>query len=819
MTDSYQSLNICHSEVKSILLKQEEWLMNRILDYAQLHNFTKYTSTMAEAWRISIVGLTESISKSLDHYNVIPELHPDEEFKDDPSVAFGILEAQRHRSRGITLSMFLGLMKYYRQSYSDLLDNTELSTTVLKYYHTFIDRCFDRIELGFCEEWIGISQEQSLDELQQTNRSITNEKNKYLTIFDSLPNPVLLVNTANALENINQIAGELFFGLVGSGEKYYNATDLEHPAWLDEILLQDESGKIACSEFERTLPTSTGPCDFHILVRPMNDVSAKFTGTVIIFNDITECVMRERELRRLTQAIDQSPSTVVVTDPEGDIEYVNPKFTELTGYSREEVIGKNPRILKSGFQPQEFYREMWETISAGQDWSGLFHNRKKNGDLFWEQVSISSIKDDNGKIISYVAVKKDITDQKRAEDELRTSEKRFRMLMEQAPFAIEVYNTEGDLQSTNHAWRQLWNIAEEVDLSSSFNILLAEDPVWIPIKEAFRSAVTGHAIDLPEIIFTPENFSLTRQVRIFHTRVYPLRSTGEKMTNLVITYEDITDQKQIEDELDRYRLHLEDLVEERTRELKEKHVQLAHADRLSSLGELAAGVAHELSQPLAIIHGEADIMSMMDLDSINPTEYKEGLQVIRDQANRAVQITDHMTEYSRVNILVDGSIDLREPIQNSLIFLSKQFQNHNIRIDLNLSDTLPMVNIHPLRFEQIVINFLVNARHALDKRAENENESFEKHVWITAKHNASDNVIEFEVEDNGAGMTPEEKARCIEPFYTTKEKGKGTGLGLSIVTEIVDEFNGTFTVDSTLGSGTIMRVTVPVDKSTSVPEG
>ncbi|MGA2853440.1 MAG: PAS domain S-box protein [Verrucomicrobiota bacterium] len=127
----------------------------------------------------------------------------------------------------------------------------------------------------------------------------------------------------------------------------------------------------------------------------------------------------ETRLRQLSSAVEHSPASIVITDAAGNIEYVNPKFTAVTGYSSEEVIGKNPRILKSGEMPADGYQRMWQTILSGAEWRGEFHNRKKNGELFWEAASISSITDDSGKIAHFIAVKEDITEQKLAEEKLQ----------------------------------------------------------------------------------------------------------------------------------------------------------------------------------------------------------------------------------------------------------------------------------------------------------------------------------------------------------------------------------------------------------------
>jgi PAS domain S-box-containing protein len=134
-------------------------------------------------------------------------------------------------------------------------------------------------------------------------------------------------------------------------------------------------------------------------------------------SELTERKRIEDKLRQLSRAVEQSPASIVITNPAGDIEYANPKFIELTGYALEEVLGKNPRILKSGDKPQETYRELWQAITAGKEWHGEFHNRKKDGELYWESASISPIRDPAGRITHYLAVKEDITARKQTEAE------------------------------------------------------------------------------------------------------------------------------------------------------------------------------------------------------------------------------------------------------------------------------------------------------------------------------------------------------------------------------------------------------------------
>jgi PAS domain S-box-containing protein len=132
-------------------------------------------------------------------------------------------------------------------------------------------------------------------------------------------------------------------------------------------------------------------------------------------SDVTLRKVTDESLQKISVAVEQSPVSIVLTNASGKIQYVNPKFTEVTGYSPEDVLGQNPRILKSGEHPAEMYSRLWETLLSGETWRGEFHNRKKNGELYWEQASISPIKDADGVVTSFVAVKEDINQRKLAE--------------------------------------------------------------------------------------------------------------------------------------------------------------------------------------------------------------------------------------------------------------------------------------------------------------------------------------------------------------------------------------------------------------------
>jgi PAS domain S-box-containing protein len=153
---------------------------------------------------------------------------------------------------------------------------------------------------------------------------------------------------------------------------------------------------------------------------PARDPEGRLIGLTAIGEDITERRRAEAQVRKLSQAVEQSPAIVQITDRVGDIEYVNPKFTEVTGYSFEEVKGCNPRLLKSGEMAPSEYRKMWEALAGGGEWRGEFHNRRKNGSLYWESAVISALRDADGEITHFLAVKEDITEHKRLQQEVDT---------------------------------------------------------------------------------------------------------------------------------------------------------------------------------------------------------------------------------------------------------------------------------------------------------------------------------------------------------------------------------------------------------------
>ncbi|WP_084167720.1 PAS domain-containing sensor histidine kinase [Pelobacter seleniigenes] len=281
-----------------LIRDNEEWLMERILHYASLHNYTAYTSTLMEAWRASISGLSEALIQALASYDNPPEFGPTEDWFGDPCGIFGRHEADLHRSRGITLSMFLSLMKYYRQTYLDLLQARY--PTTCDWETLFVQRFFDRVEISFVESWANVDMTQNNVELQRANRNLANEKNKFLTLFESSSLPCFLVTRDGRVDVMNLAAVRFFGQGTRPGEAYYfGRQNLTVPEWLADDIGGFCSSDKSEFEFEKIFCSAGQEYYFDILFKRMLDVSQKFSGVVVTLKDTTARVCAQKKLEQL----------------------------------------------------------------------------------------------------------------------------------------------------------------------------------------------------------------------------------------------------------------------------------------------------------------------------------------------------------------------------------------------------------------------------------------------------------------------------------------------------------------------------------------
>jgi PAS domain S-box-containing protein len=495
--------------------------------------------------------------------------------------------------------------------------------------------------------------------------------------------------------------------------------------------------------------------------------------------DAREALRRSNvELRKLGRAVEQTPATVMITDLGGRIEYVNPRFTEVTGYTAEEALGQNPRILKSDRTPPEVHRAMWETIAAGRVWQGELCNRKKDGTLFWESASISPVRDEQGVTTSYVAVKEDITDRKRAAEKLAKSEIYFRSLIENAQDVIVVIDAGGDLLFMSPAVeRILGRPPEQFVGKNAFEFIHPEDAAGI-------QAALRRVVDDPELPQT-----VVFRFRHANGSWRTLEGIGKLLAaegspRAVVNVRDVTESRALEE-------------------------QLRQSQKMEAVGRLAGGIAHDFNNLLTTILGYAEL-AVGRLKPEDPSRLE--LSEIDKAAQRAGDLTRQLLAFSRKQVLELRVIDLNQVVSDTEKML-RRLIGEDIDLVVSLKQRLVSVRADAGQIGQVLLNLAVNSRDAMPNggKLTIETSVVELDESYSTFHFdvPPGRYVLLAVSDTGTGMDAKTLSHVFEPFFTTKEAGKGTGLGLSAVYGVVKQSGGHVSVYSEPGVGTTFKVYLP----------
>ncbi|KAB0666016.1 PAS domain S-box protein [Oryzomonas japonica] len=565
---------------------------------------------------------------------------------------------------------------------------------------------------------------------------------------------------------------------------------------------------------------------------PVMNSSGEIIATIETVLDITDRKLAEEEQRKLSWAIEENPCSIVITNPLGDIDYVNKKFCELTGYDIAEAIGRNPRILKSGEMPPEVYETLWKTVSSGRTWHGELLNKKKNGELYWELASISPIKDEAGHITHYLAVKEDITQRKQYEQELAKS----RAELQQKHTQLSELFVQIDL--AKQEWEDTMDCVSDLVLmcDSWGRIRRCNRPVCDLAARDYNRIIGEDCIDLlNEIGMDMSNYDgmsghlvYKGGQRHFELLSFPLKKQGaDEMRGIVVSLHDVTRSLKMSQEL-----------EKAYADLKETQMQVFQQEKMASIGQLAAGVAHEINNPMGFISSNlSTLRKYLDklgafeaavLDTVRSCGDEASLAVIadlrksmkidfilgdvgslldesREGADRVRRIVQDLKSFSRLDEVEYKPADINECLDSTLNMLRSEIK-YVADVVRDYGD-LPMINCYPQQLNQVFMNILVNAAHAI-----------EGHGEITVRTSLAGDAIRIVISDTGTGIAPEHIKRIFEPFFTTKEVGKGTGLGLSISYDIVKKHGGDISVASEAGRGTTFTIVLPLVNPT-VSEG
>jgi len=555
---------------------------------------------------------------------------------------------------------------------------------------------------------------------------------------------------------------------------------------------------------------------------PYHNESGAITGVIVFTQDITpqkHAFQQLAESRAVQSSlVDALPVCVYRIDTHGRLTFCNHAYSVAMGRTPEELLGRTA----FDFYPEDMARAYAETdrqiIATGKVIERIEANLSSDGQAIKVHVIKSPIRDDNGEIIGVQGVYWDVTREMRAQEEIRAlneqleqrvaertaqarrnealaqarleeqrktamalseSEARFRLAFDEGPFGMALFEREGRLLRANAAFCRLLGYDEREISSKSLSDITHPDDL------AEHARLTQRLIDGLVPRFNLEERYLARNgtpvwVRVTCTAIRDHAGTFHYGVTLV---ENLTDRRKAEAEMERHREHL------------------AHAQRLAILGELAAGLAHEINQPLGAIRNYAQAcLNALAADTIDVCRLAEPLDEIVAEAVRASEAINRLRRFIRKDRPHRSIVDLNNLARHAVMLSQPQARELSASIALKLADGLPVVRVDLIQIEQVILNLL---RNSLEAAAELPPQRRRITLRTCEK---PENVVELEVADDGPGLKSAHCEQVFQPFYTTKPAGLGLGLALS--RSLIEAHGGHLWAEPGTGSGACFRFTL-----------
>ena len=607
----------------------------------------------------------------------------------------------------------------------------------------------------------------------------------FSTTLSSIGDAVITVDTAGKITFINPVAQQLT-GWLGSEaigrhidevfviRKEDTEEKVDNPVLKvlsngQIVKLANHTVLISKDTSRRAIDDSAAP------IKGAN--SQEILGVVLVFRDVTERNKAEKELRELSIAVEQSPVCIVITDLKGDIQYVNPKFIQVTGYTLAEAMGKNSRILKSGEHSFEFYKDLWDTITSGKEWRGEFHNKKKNGELYWEGVSISPIRNNEGVITNFIGIKEDITERKRIFNELDQAAQEWQRTFDSIADMVFILDKDFTMLKVNKSCLEALKLKpEEMVGKKCFDVLHHLGHPWpnCPFDQTRQD----------QKIHTEEVNDPGLGAILLMTTSPIFKENGEFIGSIHIA-KDITQIKKYQHELER------------------KNRELEKLDQLKS--DFVSIVSHELRTPLSITKEGISLVLDGVAGGISPKQSKI-LTTSKNNIDRLARIINSLLDISKIE---SGRVDLKKKAVDFEVLIKNvisSFVNIAKAKGLELRTNFPpgqglSLYVDEDRMVQVFTNLIGNSLKFTEKG------------YVDISLVQRENEVEFTVSDTGVGITAEDLPKVFTKFLqfgrTPGAGEKGTGLGLSIAKGLIELHRGKIWVESEAGKGTKFVFTLP----------
>jgi PAS domain S-box-containing protein len=500
--------------------------------------------------------------------------------------------------------------------------------------------------------------------------------------------------------------------------------------------------------------------------------------------ELKESREKYRDLSRFLNSILDSATEygIVALDFYGKIIEFNKGAEKLFGFKKDEVVNKENIGITISLEDRN--RGIQETMSKRTRAEGVCELEmtrvRRGGTHFPALTTVTTITDPgSGKVLGFVEIIRDITVRKKLERELRETKEFLENIMESSVDGILTTDLKGRLTYTNRAMEEMLRCRREHVLGSHISSFYVRG-----IKQAKEIMTLLTASERADN-YAMEVRRTDGKHRTILTSLFLLRNEDDVIIGTAGIFKDITEQKLLE------------------AKLKAAQARLVEASKMRALGELVAGVAHELNNPLM---ASQTILHVMMKNVPRDWPERERLELIRKCNDRIEKIVDHLREFSRQTKPEFQEIDINQPVENALIITGQQLLNHGISLVKKLTPGLPKILGDSNQLEQVFLNLIANARDAID-----ENGGVKKELTIASRLSQDESglFVLVSVKDTGVGISQENLGKVFEPFFSTKPVGKGTGLGLSLCFGILEAHGGKIDIKSRQGEGTEVILTFP----------
>jgi len=539
-----------------------------------------------------------------------------------------------------------------------------------------------------------------------------------------------------------------------------------------------------------------------VVLRDANGNVTEMHGTV---QDITERKLSEERLQALSLAIEQSPASVLITNLDGSIEYVNEAFIRNTGFAREEVVGKNPKMLQSGKTPQATYDALWETLRAGRAWHGELYNRRKDGSTYVDRATITPLRQPDGTVSHYVAVQEDITEHKRQAEELSRHQLHLEEIVEERTAALT----------------RAKNAAEIVN--STLRVILTNAPMAVRIARSSDNRVIFMNKAYAELCNRSEAEAMLMDTRPLYVNPGDLDeinarlAQGEMVLNQLVELH-VPDRPEMPNlwvsgsymliDYDGAKAVLAWFFDVTALQTAKDRAEAANIAKSAFL----ATMSHEIRTPMNGVLGMASLLKRSPLDE----RQRKFVDRIESSGQHLLAIINDILDFSKIEAgkvsLVEKDFLLSDMVNEAWMIIGDRAESKALKRVTNCQVCDRTVHGDKVRLLQALVNYLGNAVKFTDQGS----------ITLSCRiveESDTDCLVRFEVADTGIGMTEEQQARIFDAFEqadsSTSRKYQGTGLGLAITKRVAHLLGGDVGVDSRLGEGSTFWLTCRLGKVTA----